>query len=262
MRFMQDTIHGFRLPLQGIAYLAQHRSLWKWAALPAGVNILLFSVAFAILISHVPTLYHLIQFESSTQNSWLWRLSLNVMSATIGVLLILLSGAVLTVAFLLLSKIIASPFLDVLAQQVEYLHGETQAATFNLRYIWRSFWVSIGAELKRTGFVVAVYIVLFLLSLIAVLAPLTVLAGTLFTILFLPLQYTGYTMDHWLMTFRQRRALVAQRPGLMFGFGIAAFVTLFVPLLNFVCLPILVVGGTLLMMELKRNQPPAIGGIK
>jgi CysZ protein len=251
MRFMQDLLRGFRLPFQGMAYLGQHRSLWKWAVLPAGVNILLFSIAFAILIAYVPTLYHLAGFESSTQHSWLWSSALNVLSATLGVLLILLSGAILAVVFLLLSTIIAAPFLDVLAQQVESLHGETQAATFNLGYIWRSFWVSIGAELKRIGFVVIVYIVLFLLSFIALLAPLTVLAGTLFTILFLPLQYAGYTMDHRLMTFRQRRALIAQRPGLMFGFGIAAFMTLLVPLLNFVCLPILVVGGTLLMMELK-----------
>jgi uncharacterized protein involved in cysteine biosynthesis len=48
----------------------------------------------------------------------------------------------------------------------------------------------------------------------------------------------------------------------MFGFGIAAFLTIFVPLLNFVCLPILVVGGTLMMMALKGDQPPAIGGMK
>jgi CysZ protein len=260
---MQDVTHGLRLPFQGMVYLVQHRSLWKWAVLPAGINLLLFSVAFTILIAYVPTLYHLVRFESSpTPSSWFWSTLLHVLSGTIGVLLILLSSAVLAVIFLLLSKIIAAPFLDILAQQVESLHGDTQAATFNLSYLWRSFWVSMGAELKRTGFVVAVYIVLFLLGLIAVLAPFTALAGTLFTILFLPLQYASYTMDHRLMTFRQRRALVTQRPGLMFGFGIAAFLTIFVPLLNFVCLPILVVGGTLMMMALKGDQPPACGGIK
>jgi CysZ protein len=260
---MQDTIQGFRLPFQSIAYLAQHRSLWKWAALPAGVNLLLFCTAFAILLIYAPTLYGLMQFESlSTQTTWMWSLLLNMLGATMGALLILLSGAILVVVFLLLSKIIASPFLDVLAQQVEYLHGENQAATFNLRYIWRSFWIAIGAELKRTGFVMAVYTLLFLLGFIPVFAPFTALAGTLFTILFLPLQYTGYTMDHRLMTFRQRRRLIAQRPWLMFGFGIAAFLTIFIPLLNLICLPILVVGGTLLMMEFQEDQPPAIGGIK
>ncbi len=263
MRLLQDAIHGFRLPFQGIAYLAQHRSLWKWAVLPAGINIILFSVAFAILIAYVPTLYNLIRLESPlTQQAWLWSTALSVLSSTIGVLIVLLSSAILVVVFLLLGKVIATPFLDILAQQVEYLHGEAQPAAFDLHYLWRSFWVAIGAELKRTWFVMVVFVALFLLGLIPLLAPLAALAGTLFTILFLPLQYAGYTMDHRLMTFRQRRALVVQRPGLMFGFGIAAFLTIFVPLLNFVCLPILVVGGTLLMMECDRNQPPAIGGMK
>jgi len=204
MRFMQAAIHGFRLPFQGIAYLAQHRSLWKWAALPAGVNILLFSAAFTTLIFYVPSLYNLVQFKSSSaQMAWIWNLSLNVLSATIGVLLILLSSAVLAVVFLLLSQIIASPFLDLLAQRVECLHGETQTASFDLRHVWRSFWIAIGAELKRTGFLMAVYILLFFLGFIPVFAPFTALTGMLFTILFLPLQYAGYTMDHRLMTFRR-----------------------------------------------------------
>ena len=262
MRFVQDAIHGFRLPFRGLTYLAQHRPLWKWAALPAAVNIVLFSVALTILLSYVPTLYRLVQFSSSPEQAWLWRVLLNLMSATLGVLLILLSGAVLVVVFMMLAKIIAAPFLDVLAQQVESLHGETHGDVFNWDYFWRSFGVAIGAELKRTGFVIIVYGALFLLGLIPVLAPFTALAGTLFTILFLPLQYTGYTMDHRLMTFRQRRALVGQRPWLMFGFGLAAFLTIFIPLLNFICLPILVVGGTLLMMEFREDQPPAIGGMK
>ncbi len=269
MRFVQDTIHGFRLPFQGLAFLLQHRSLWKWAALPAAVNIVLFSVAFAIFITYASTLFSLVtgffHFQlqaSSAQYAWLWVEPLRWLTWLLGGLLILVSGAALALLFLFLATIIASPFLDVLAQQAEYLLGRPRETTLSMRDVWRSFWTAIGAELKRIGFVVAVYLTLFLLGIIPMLAPFTLLAGSLFTILFLPLQYAGYTMDHRLMTFRQRRGLVVQRPWLMLGFGTAAFLTLFVPLLNFVCLPFLVVGGTLMMMEMDRNQPPAIGGMK
>ncbi len=267
MRFVQDAIHGFRLPFQGLAFLLQHRSLWKWAALPATVNILLFSIAFALFMTYAPTIFSLVtdafQLQtSSTQYAWLWVEPLRWLTWFLGVLLILASGAVLVLLFLFLGTIIASPFLDVLAQQAEYLLGTPQTTTLRLGDVWRSFWTAIGAELKRIGFVVGVYIALFVLGLIPMLAPLTLLAGTLFTMLFLPLQYAGYTMDHQLMTFRQRRALVIRRPWLMLGFGAASFLTLFVPLLNFICLPFLVVGGTLMMMELNPNQPPAIGGMK
>lgn len=269
MRFVQDAIHGFRLPFQGLAFLLQHRSLWKWAALPAAINILLFSIAFTIFITYAPTLFSWVtgafdlQLEaSSAQYAWLWAKPLRWLTWLLGGLLILASGAVLVLLFLFLGTIIASPFLDVLAQQAEYLMGRPRETTLRMRDVWHSFSTAIGAELKRIGFMVGVYILLFALGIIPMLAPLTLLAGTLFTILFLPLQYASYTMDHQLMTWRQRRALVVQRPWLMLGFGAAAFLTLFVPFLNFVCLPFLVVGGTLMMMKLDRDQPPAIGGMK
>lgn len=270
MRFVQDAIHGFRLPFQGLAFLLQHRSLWKWAALPAAINIALFSIAFVIFITYASTIFGFVtgffdlQFQASStqQYAWLWLEPLRWMTWLLGGLTLLATGAVLVLLFLFLGTIIASPFLDFLAQQAEYLMGVPRTTTLKMGDVWRSFWTAIGAELKRIGFVVAVYLALFLLGIVPVLAPLTLLAGTLFTILFLPLQYAGYTMDHQLMTFRQRRALVARHPWLMLGFGAASFLTLFVPLLNFVCLPFLVVGGTMMMMELNRDQPPAIGGMK
>jgi CysZ protein len=113
----------------------------------------------------------------------------------------------------------------------------------------RSIGISIIEELRKLGFFLAVQMTLLLLGLIPVLTPFTVLAATLFTMLFLPLEYASFAMDHRQLRFRQRRALIWQHRWLMFGFGIAAFLTLVIPLLNFICLPALVVGGTLLIVE-------------
>jgi CysZ protein len=124
-----------------------------------------------------------------------------------------------------------------------------------LGYGLLSFAVSAVAELKRLGFFVAVGMVLFLLGLIPLLSPFTVVATALFTLLFLPLQYAGYAMDHRLMTFAQRRALIWKHRWLMLGFGAAASLTLLIPLLNFICLPILVVGGTLLLRHAEGGMP-------
>jgi CysZ protein len=94
-----------------------------------------------------------------------------------------------------------------------------------------------------------VHIALLLLGLLPVLTPFTVLAATLFTMLFLPLEYASFAMDHRQLRFRQRRTLIWQHRWLMFGFGAAAFLTLLIPLLNFICLPALVVGGTLVILH-------------
>jgi CysZ protein len=180
--------------------------------------------------------------------AWLWIAPLRLLAWLIGALLIVMSLAVLFLIFLLLGTVIASPFLDVLAQRVEdIIAGRPAADNLTLRHAMRSFTVSVEAELKRLGFFVAVGMTLFLLGLIPLLSPFTVVAATLFTLLFLPLQYAGYAMDHRVMSFAQRRALIWQHRWLMLGFGASASLTLLIPLLNFICLPILVVGATLLI---------------
>jgi uncharacterized protein involved in cysteine biosynthesis len=61
-------------------------------------------------------------------------------------------------------------------------------------------------------------------------------------------------MDHRQMPFAARRALIWQQRWLMLGFGAAGFLTLLIPLLNFVCLPALVVGGTLLFLHVEGSS--------
>ena len=82
----------------------------------------------------------------------------------------------------------------------------------------------------------------------------------LFTLVFLPLEYAGFAMDSRGLRFAQRRALVRRHPGLMLGFGAAASLTLLLPLLNFVCMPALVVGGTLMMLHLDAPAGTAPAG--
>jgi len=266
MWFLSDYVRGFQFPFQSVPFLFQHRTLWKWAALPALVNGLVFAAALAVFLWAYPSIYDLVtsflQAESPTAwYGWLWVGPLRVLAWIIGALLILASIAILYLVFILLGTIIASPFLDVLAQRVEEIAtGQIAAQRPTLSSVWQSFFVSIVAELRRAGFFFAIQLTLILLGIIPILSPFTVVAATLFTVLFLPLQYAGFTMDHRLMTFAQRRHLIWQRRWLMIGFGTAAFLTLLVPLLNFFCLPILVVGGTLLFLHVERQASG--GGVR
>ena len=63
----------------------------------------------------------------------------------------------------------------------------------------------------------------------------------LFTLVFMPLEYAGFAMDSRQLHFAQRRALVWRHRWLMLGFGASASLSLLLPLLNFVCMPALVV---------------------
>jgi CysZ protein len=261
MRLLSDALRGFRFPFQGAVFLRQHRTLWKWALFPALINLVVFAAALSIFISMYPALYDLSTSfippaSPDAWYYWFWIAPLRLLAWLIGALLIVASLAVLFLIFLLLGTIIASPFLDVLAQRVEdIMTGRPAAENLTLRHALRSFTVAAGAELKRLGFFVAVAMTLFLLGLIPLLSPFTVIAASLFTLLFLPLEYASYAMDHRLMTFAQRRALIWKHPWLVLGFGAAASLTLLIPLLNFICLPMLVVGATLLMRHAEGSMP-------
>ena len=57
---------------------------------------------------------------------------------------------------------------------------------------------------------------------------------------------------------RARLGLLGRHPWLMFGFGLAVWGCLFVPLLNLAFMPLSVAGGTLLFLDLEgRSRPPA-----
>lgn len=255
MRFVADAARGFQFAFQGVSFLARHRVLWKWALLPTVVNIIVFAIAFALFLTFYPDLYALatgfLHLDApQTWYAWLWVAPLRLLAWFIGLLLLVTALVVLYFVFLILGTMIAAPFLDILAQRVEALvTGRAFQGQTTLSDAVRSIGISIIEELRKLGFFLAVQMTLLLLGLIPVLTPFTVLVATLFTMLFLPLEYASFAMDHRQLRFRQRRALLWQHRWLMLGFGAAAFLTLVIPLLNFICLPALVVGGTLLIVE-------------
>jgi CysZ protein len=260
MRAFLDAGRGFRLAFGGLTFLGQRRVLWKWALLPSVVNIIVFAVAFAVFLTFYPDIYQLatgfLRLEApSAWYAWLWVAPLRLLAWIIGLLLLITVLVGLYVAFLLLGTVIASPFLDVLAQRVEVLAtGRLPAEATTFFGAVRAIGSSLIVELSKLGFFLLVQIPLLLLSLIPLLTPFTTVAAALFTMLFLPLEYAGFAMDHRRMRFAERRAMIWRHRWLMLGYGAAAFLTMLIPLLNFVCLPVLVVGGTLLLIECDRRQ--------
>ena len=260
MHFVMETAQGFRIAWRGIAFLGQHRTLWKWAILPTIINIVVFTLAFALFVFFYPDISGLAtgfvpQTPPQTWYAWFWVAPLRFVGWGIGLLVLLTALVVLYVLFLLLGTTIAAPFLAVLAQRVEGLvTGRPQEEDPTTFGTVQSIGVSIVDELTKLGFFLVVQLTCLLLALRPVLTPLIAIVATLFTMLFLPLEYAGFAMDHRHLRFAQRRHFIWHHRWLMLGFGAAAFLTLLVPLLNFLCLPVLVTGGTLLVLHTEGAQ--------
>ena len=264
---LANLVRGFGFPFQGLAFLARHRSLWTWAALPAAVNVGVFAAALGVFLYFFGTLYSLTTgwIYPAAPDFWLawaWVVPMRVFAWSIGIVLLLAALLILYGAFLALGLVIAAPFLALLSQRVEVLVTGKQAPdAVSWKAVFATVFESVVDEFRKVAFFAGVQLALWVLGLLlSFLAPIAVAVAMLFTLVFLPLEYAGFAMDSRRLRFAQRRALVWRHRWLMLGFGASASLSLLLPLLNFVCMPALVVGGTLMMLHLDASAEAAPPG--
>jgi CysZ protein len=77
-----------------------------------------------------------------------------------------------------------------------------------------------------------------------------VVLSFILTILWLGMSFLDYTFARHTYKFGMKIRFVRQHVFAVFGFGLAVFVGVLIPFLNLIFLPVAVVGGTLLYLEL------------
>ena len=147
----------------------------------------------------------------------------------------------------------ASPVFDVLSKRVERVlagraAGDREAAS--VAGVAREALGSLSNEAQRLGLFGAIWLAITGVGLLipfgAALVPVALAA---LAIVFLPLEYAGFALDRRRVSFAARRAwLASQRPKAL-GFGAAGLAIGLVPGLNFLLLPVLIVAGTVLVLE-------------
>lgn len=254
--FLLEALSGFYTAWRGFVLLKQQRLLWKWATLPALVNFVVFLIVFALFLQIFDDLYVMatsfLRMDTPTAwYAWLWVAPLRLLAWLIGLCMLVVAMVVIYGVFLLLGTIIASPFLAMLSQTVEEILGSPPVAPTTMQGQWQALGGTVLDELRKLVFFIGVQLGLFVLGLIPLFTPVTIVAAALFTMFFLPLEYAGFAMDRRQLHFAQRRQLLWQHRWTTLGFGAAASLTFLIPLLNFVCLPLLVVSGTLFILDIE-----------
>ena len=255
-----SLMNGFQLPLEGGRLLLREKRLWAPAVAPIGFSLLAFAAAASLLVAHAGGLYDWVTLwvptpEAASWYAWLWVGPAKAVLAILGaVIFAVVAGVALLISFLI-ANVLASPFLDVLASRVELIETgvlEEDAPT-GLIGTGADVLRSLREELRRALFFLAVVVSLALLGFVIPGAHLVTGPAIVgFAIFFLPLDYASYTLDRRRYSFRQKRTwLMANKP-VVVGFGCAAFMICWVPGLNFLAIPLLVAGGTLLAI---RNAP-------
>jgi CysZ protein len=244
--------------------LAAERGLWALSLVPIGFTVAALAAAAAALVHFAADVLGAIDglwpvLEVGAWYAWLWVGPARALFWLLGWLVFAAVAALAAVVAIGLASVAASPFLDALARRVERLatgrviESDESGTAALARDVARS----IAGEARRMGFFLAITVVL--LGAGFVIPGAHVLTGPLtiaVTVLFLPLEYTGYVLDRRRVPFAMRRRWIVSRWPRMVGFGGAAFALCLVPGLNLLAIPGLVVGGTLLAVA----DPPAVSG--
>lgn len=243
---------GIGVLFEAFALLRREKSLWPLAVAPILLAMLAVGAATFVVFHYAGTIDSIVgawlpNLQADSWYSWLWVGPGKLLLGIVRAILFLFAAALCVFAAFLGANILASPFLERLSARVEELvTGECREVS---RGIVAGALTAVSSEVRRVAFFAAISLGLGALAVLPVVQLAVPFALALFTILFLPLEYSGAALDRRGLSFRERRRWISSQRLPMLGFGASAFVTFLIPGLNFFMLPVLVVAGTLLVIR-------------
>lgn len=238
---MTDFIKGFSYAFSGFAWVFRPK-IRRFVYIPLLINVVLFALAIGLLAQFAETW---VSSRIGQKADW-WGLFRWAYDFIAPLLTFLIYAALLLVTYFLFSSVanlLAAPFNALLSKVVEQRLTE-QPVSYAEIPLAKEVWLSIRSEIiKLIRFAVFAALVLCLL-LIPVLNALFPLVWFVFMAYALSLQYIDYPMaNHGHYYGKQRQVLKQQRLQRL-GFGTAANLLLFIPVLNFIAMPVCVCGAT------------------
>jgi CysZ protein len=241
---------GFFYPFHGARYLLRHPRLLRFIAIPFAINTLVFSGALYLglhFFEHIATAF------IPHGDAWYWVM----LSYLFWGLAVLLTAVLVFFSFTVVGNLIASPFNDMLSERTEELiTGRCREESFSFAGFWHDTRRTLGVEIRKLTLFVLGMVVLLGLNLLPVVGSLLYsILSVVWTIFFLVVEYLGFVFARKRLSFGAQRRFVLARPALMAGFGTGVLVILAIPLLQLLCIPVAVVGATLLYCELADQGP-------
>lgn len=243
-RFNQFT-GGFKAAWGSVRFLAQNRELWKNVAIPALINLVVFIATAAFLLFNADWF----MFDRPVEGPWyyyallaLWWLYRIILYPLLIVLSYFLS--------MMLASIVASPFIDKLSEKAEriFMGAAPQPEAAG----WRGLVVGGAKGIAMSAATTIPRVILvFGLGLIPGAGPiLAALVGGYFV----AVEYSDYALERRGYGVRQKLRVIWKHRRMALGFGVGANFLLIVPVLNFIAMPVAVIGGTALAIAIDRFE--------
>ncbi|MFN7132510.1 MAG: EI24 domain-containing protein [Myxococcales bacterium] len=231
---------GFVLPFRALSIMFSTPRLLRLTSAVAALTVASLAVLVWALVQVTPGLVALIWKPPA---EW-WLGWLHTLLTVFVFLLLLVLGAN-TVPMTL-----AAPLMDPLSLATERAMGIEVPDTGGLGRLVAEILRAVKNALARLVVLYAGHAILLLLLVIPGGAVVWTWAGWAWTTVWLAAQYLDVPMARHLYRFAEVKRVVRARFFLLFGFGAAIYLLLWIPLLNFFFVPVAVIGSTMLFRGL------------
>lgn len=239
---------GFLATWRGFLFLLKHRRLLPLAIVPVLINTVLFGLFFYFSLRYFHVWLDRLLPQS---DKWYWLVLIYFLTLIVIVLLLLL----IVFTFTVVANILASPFNDALSSRTEALVTGRPDETFSLPGLLKELGRTVIEELKKLGFyLLAVGAILILLLVPVIGSVLYTALMTVLTIFWLGLGFLDYAMARHQYRLGDKLRLGRTHLPAVMGYGLSIFLIVMVPVLNLALIPAAVVGGTLLFIEIVRQE--------
>lgn len=261
MSILEQCSIGWRAIWRGFHFLGRHRCLWPWAAIPWFIQLLVLGILIALFISHADTLFTLAtpflpRAEATVPDAWLAKIVWGLywfLAAILRLIFYILIPLILLLVTFVFGLIVAGPFNDLLSEQVEHLATGREEPAFSWRLLCKSITRSLVVECQKAVIFLGAPVAFLVLHLIPLAGSLlyVILTGV-FEMWAAGFAFVDFPMGRRCTPLRERMAFARRHKVALLSFG-----TIFwIPGLMILCAPPLVVGGTLMYVELTDEAIP------
>lgn len=234
---------GIKSLFVGFSYIKKHRDIKKLSLIPFGIDVLLLFVALGLSFSYIPEL--VAQFIPAATGFWM---------ETFGIIVKIISSLLaLSVFFLLLmivANIICIPFFALLAEKVLLIDNFLPQKKLNTKE-----WIRFNISMLKVGLLKSVVLLFvavfcFVLSFIPVLSLLASYVG----FIIISFDCTDYALELKELGLKERFEFLKKHLAFYMGSGLVIGLSCFIPGLNFLLLPIFVIGGSQAVVQIIKAE--------
>jgi CysZ protein len=235
---------GFAYPFKAFGLFFKYPKIILYSVIPFIVNTAVYVTVFILLYSEIINSSGRLTGSYSPDAGFLQELfHILILAVTFLILLVICYFVIV-----IIGGIVSAPFNENISLVIEEnLTGKK--SDYNPGF-WLDTWLNIKSEIKKLAFYFSFLIFFFLLGFIPLIGTIiSVVLSTLFSFFFNALDFLDYPMTRKYLTLRQKIKITYSKPMLSLGFGCAAFLIMFLPVINMVFKPLCVISGTVIYFE-------------